>query len=68
MIERWKTWRAVRAARCRISEESGGLFIGRRHCGTHNIVWDDGGICPGLGDTNPLKIFTFARDLGTGRH
>ena len=68
MIERLKAWRKRRADRCRIDEEWGGLFIGRRHCVTHNVVWDDGGICPGLGGANPTRAFTFARDLGTGRH
>lgn len=51
---------------CRISEETGGYFIGRKHCHAHNVVWDDGGRCPRQGD-EPGDPFAFARDLGTGR-
>lgn len=67
-LDRWEERRTRRRNRCRIAEEWSGVFIGRQHCLTHNVVWDDGGICPGLGNTNPTRAFKFARDLGTGRH
>jgi hypothetical protein len=46
--------------RCRVTEETGGYFIGRRHCQRHNVVWDDGGRCPRAG-REPGDPFTFAR-------
>lgn len=67
MIETWKAWRARRAARCRIDEEWDGLFIGRRHCARHSIVWDDGGDCPRKGERLG-QPFTFAYHLDNGRH
>ena len=38
--------RASRAPKCKIDEEWGGVFIGRRWCATHQERWDDGGPCP----------------------
>lgn len=35
-----------RAVKCRVDEEWQGLFIGRRYCSTHQVRWDDGGLCP----------------------
>lgn len=35
--------------RCSISEEWCGYFIGRQHCSTHQVHWDDGGPCPHKG-------------------
>lgn len=46
MLNRFKQWRKARRNRCRITEEWGGLFIGRQHCNTHLIHWDGGGRCP----------------------
>ena len=34
--------------KCRVDEETGGLFIGQRYCSTHNKRWDDGGPCPAV--------------------
>jgi hypothetical protein len=31
---------------CKVSEETGGSFIGRKYCHTHNVVWDNGDTCP----------------------
>lgn len=36
----------ARPTPCRISEETGGYFIGRRYCAKHMVRWDDGGPCP----------------------
>lgn len=45
----WRDRRKRRALRCRIDEEWGGLFIGRRYCSTHDLRWDNGGPCPAAG-------------------
>jgi hypothetical protein len=52
--------------RCSVTEEWQGLFIGRRHCHRHNVVWDDGGNCPRVGE-EPGQPFMFARYMGEGR-
>lgn len=51
IIEWLRACKEARRLACRVSEEWCGLFIGRRHCSTHNIVWDDGGRCPRSGQT-----------------
>ena len=49
--------------RCRISEEWGGLFIGRRFCSTHNARWDGGGPCPVRHRDEPLEANPIAELL-----
>lgn len=44
--QRFSDWRERRAKRCRVDEEWGGIFIGRRYCSTHREYWDGGGPCP----------------------
>lgn len=39
---------------CAIEEETTGPFIGRRHCLTHNVTWDLGGLCPQRDDRAEL--------------
>lgn len=46
MLTRLRRRRAAKRLECKVSEEWCGLFIGRRQCRTHNVVWDDGGACP----------------------
>lgn len=39
--------------RCRIDEDTGAygsIFIGRQFCSTHQVKWDDGGLCPHKGE------------------
>ena len=67
MLDRYRAWRAARAQQCRVDEEWGGLFIGRRHCTRHGIVWDDGGDCPRKGERFG-QPFTFAYHLDNGRY
>lgn len=64
-----KAWRrTVKARRCHIIEEWGGIFIGRRCCTTHNVVWDDGGRCPRFGH-DPGEPFEMAgHGKFSGRH
>jgi hypothetical protein len=57
--------------RCRVSEETGGYFIGRQNCHTHNIVWDDGGTCPRRGESyvgQPFAMTKTVRDNFPGRY
>jgi hypothetical protein len=45
-IARYRAWRLDRKARCRVSTEWCGTFIGRRSCSTHHTRWDHDGPCP----------------------
>lgn len=35
-----------KARKCRVTEEYGGAFIGRKYCSVHDVHWDGGGDCP----------------------